>query len=174
MILQFFKDSWILGIEFVFCTVMLWLIFRHPKVIKFNVNIEPNLLFAAHRTPDSCAVQSTGFKFILGSAQEFPMDRDLALLNIVGRRREFPVSAKFLGWKGEEKAQTCAIACSQYLTLKASSDAAHENIAIWICEQTFEYPRMLSTGVGDPCRTAVYLRLLLALLFGLINRLPEL
>src|SRR5215472_13994398 len=34
---------------------------------------------------------------------------------------------------------------------------------------------MFSTGVvGDPCRTAVYLRLLLALLFGRINRLPEL
>lgn len=78
----------------VLCGVMLWLIFRGNRVVKFNINFEDKLVMSS----SSALTDSGSLELVWRRAKEIPLDWDNAIRNAI-RGRKLPITVKLAGRK---------------------------------------------------------------------------
>src|SRR5579862_2382711 len=78
---------------------MLWLIVRESKVVKLNINVDPNVAFTPHCALNCWPFDLTRLKIVRLGAKSIPGDWDSALLNALIGRIHPPITIELLGRK---------------------------------------------------------------------------
>lgn len=86
------------GIVFVFCGILLWLLFRESKVRKLYLNIDGDLISHFYGGSDCVAGKLYRIKIVGIPAEVFNINWNCFLM-AVERAGQFPVSLDFLGRK---------------------------------------------------------------------------
>jgi len=95
----YFHDLALIGVPVVSTAVVVALLVRDARVVKFDVNVEMDAITAPDGFINVSSNEFATFQLIWRGAKKLPVDWDTALLNLVRRRGQLPLTFKLLGRK---------------------------------------------------------------------------